>query len=288
MTQIIAFTGKRGSGKNTAAQALTEIGFKEMAFADPLREILMLVYGLTLEELNDPILKEKPLDRFPWRSPRDLMTVLGTQGFRDLVHQDTWVKALERRALQYTNVVVTDVRFLTEAAMLKKNNAIIIRVVNPNRVDTDEVSQHRSETEMDAIVPHVVIVNDGTIGQLHLKIINVLYRYGICPLPASNSIKEVKAYRKISSIDAVQLCWRNWSEICDFTGDLIGPHNRGRQVETFSDTCGELSPYIELSIPTLEGTMIARHGDWIAKGHDGEFWAIKPDIFQKTYECISS
>lgn len=41
-----------------------------------------------------------------------------------------------------------------------------------------------------------------------------------------------------------------------------------------------------LRIPTLEGPMYASVGDYIAKGLDGEFWAIKPDIMARTYEEV--
>ena len=37
-------------------------------------------------------------------------------------------------------------------------------------------------------------------------------------------------------------------------------------------------------IDTLEGTMKAKHGDYIIKGVSGEFYPCKPDIFEKTYE----
>lgn len=39
-------------------------------------------------------------------------------------------------------------------------------------------------------------------------------------------------------------------------------------------------------IPTLEGTMIGRVGDWIIKGVNGEMYPCKPDIFEKTYEPV--
>lgn len=37
-------------------------------------------------------------------------------------------------------------------------------------------------------------------------------------------------------------------------------------------------------IPTLEGDMLARFGDYIIKGVNGEFYPCKAHIFQKTYE----
>ena len=42
-----------------------------------------------------------------------------------------------------------------------------------------------------------------------------------------------------------------------------------------------------LLIPTLEGDMLARPGDWIIKGVQGEFYPCKPDIFAATYDPVS-
>ncbi|MFH9426021.1 hypothetical protein [Streptomyces sp. NPDC017529] len=39
-----------------------------------------------------------------------------------------------------------------------------------------------------------------------------------------------------------------------------------------------------IAVPTLEGTMYAADGDWIVKGIKGEFYPVKPDIFEATYE----
>ena len=85
-------------------------------------------------------------------------------------------------------------------------------------------------------------------------------------------------------IDAVQLRWTTWNEMCDFLGEIISGANPGRNVDTFSDDCAEMGPYIELTIPTLEGDHTAKHGDWIIKGVNGEFYPCKPDIFAATYE----
>jgi hypothetical protein len=88
-------------------------------------------------------------------------------------------------------------------------------------------------------------------------------------------------------IEAVQLLWTTWNEMCDFLGDIISPDNPGRESEDYSDTCGEDGPvYIELTIPTLEGDHIAKHGDFIIKGVKGEFYPCKPDIFEETYEYV--
>lgn len=39
-----------------------------------------------------------------------------------------------------------------------------------------------------------------------------------------------------------------------------------------------------IRIPTLEGEMFAKPGDWIIRGVKGEFYPCKPDIFVATYE----
>jgi len=39
-------------------------------------------------------------------------------------------------------------------------------------------------------------------------------------------------------------------------------------------------------IDTLEGVMTANIGDYIVKGLNGEFYPVKPDVFEKSYEVI--
>lgn len=41
-----------------------------------------------------------------------------------------------------------------------------------------------------------------------------------------------------------------------------------------------------LSVNTLEGEMSASLNDYIVRGVNGEFYAVKPDIFHKTYEVV--
>lgn len=42
----------------------------------------------------------------------------------------------------------------------------------------------------------------------------------------------------------------------------------------------------EIIINTLEGDHLAKIGDWIIEGINGEFYPCKPDIFEKTYEEV--
>lgn len=89
-----------------------------------------------------------------------------------------------------------------------------------------------------------------------------------------------KYRKKPVVIEAIQLNWENWSDICNFLGGIISEENPGRYQEGSN---GEL---MELTIPTIEGNMVAKHNDWIIKGVNGEFYPCKPDIFEKTYEAV--
>lgn len=80
-------------------------------------------------------------------------------------------------------------------------------------------------------------------------------------------------------IEAVQLRWDTWNEMCDFAGvgKLEDGKPQGRQD-------GEK---IGLEIPTLEGVMYAGEGDWIIRGVKGELYPCKDEIFRATYDEVS-
>lgn len=41
-----------------------------------------------------------------------------------------------------------------------------------------------------------------------------------------------------------------------------------------------------MDIETLEGTMHANTGDWLIRGIKGEYYPVKDNIFQETYEPV--
>jgi hypothetical protein len=87
-----------------------------------------------------------------------------------------------------------------------------------------------------------------------------------------------KFRKKPVVIEAVQLRWDTWSEMCDHAD--VGKLENGKP-EGNQD--GE---HIGLAIPTLEGLMMASENDWIIKGVKGEIYPCKPDIFEETYEAV--
>ncbi len=173
---IVAFTGKKGHGKDTAAKALDDHQviknlvapdyWYRVNFADPLKAACDKVFGLTWKEMNVPELKERRLDRWPHESPRFIMQQVGTDLFRNQ-WPDVWIKAWERNILRHNYNYVTDLRFLNEAEVVRKYWGKIVRIVDPRKESTDT---HKSETEMDKITSDFLIVNDGSIEDLYRKV----------------------------------------------------------------------------------------------------------------------
>jgi hypothetical protein len=95
-------------------------------------------------------------------------------------------------------------------------------------------------------------------------------------------------YRKLPvEIEAVQLGWDTWGEVCNFIPAVDFNGGVYLNPETFEILPeGQASEIMGLNITTLEGTMLARQGDYIIKGVNGEFYPCKPDIFEKTYEKV--
>ena len=90
-------------------------------------------------------------------------------------------------------------------------------------------------------------------------------------------------------IEAVQLLWSTWSEMCDHAGvgRLADGKPQGVAVDAENHVVeGTGDGRIALAIPTLEGVMVGVEGDFIIRGVKGEFYPCKPDIFAATYEAV--
>jgi hypothetical protein len=101
--------------------------------------------------------------------------------------------------------------------------------------------------------------------------------------------KKMPKYRKKPVvIEAVQLRWGNWNDVCELAdvGELKGGKPQGCYIGDDGEALPEgwTSDTLGLHIPTLEGLMLARQGDWIIRGVQGEIYPCKPDIFEATYE----
>ena len=83
-----------------------------------------------------------------------------------------------------------------------------------------------------------------------------------------------KFRKKPVVIEAIGFSGLNYDEIAEFCQSTI--IKMGERIDGHST----------IIIPTLEGEMTAKMGDWIIKGVKGEFYPCKPDIFEATYEEI--
>jgi len=81
-------------------------------------------------------------------------------------------------------------------------------------------------------------------------------------------------------IEAVQFDGTVSSEdaICQWAGAEVRDDGTSRQRIQRANQFGPLL------IHTLAGDVLAQKGDWIIRGVKGEFYPVKPDIFEATYE----
>ena len=168
---LIGLTGKAGSGKDTVASFLVEQhDFMPVAFADPLKKGLMAMFNLGPEYFSDSKLKEEDIPELDV-SPRILMQTLGTEWARNLLDENIWVDIARRKikAFDSYSVVVTDVRFENEAALIKELGGVILQVQREG-LDGVGIQGHSSEVGR-GVDADFVIVNDGTFEQLKEKVL---------------------------------------------------------------------------------------------------------------------
>lgn len=174
---IVGISGYAGSGKNTAAKGLEDLGFVESAFADPMRAILQKVnpivdismdirYNEAIEKCGYTMAKKL----FP--EIRRLLQKLGTEGGRELFGEDHWIDLWCKMHPDYTDndkrYVITDVRFLNEARFVKSVGVLL----SVNRPGVEAFNDHASERDIPAIadMADFVYENDSTEKALGSKV----------------------------------------------------------------------------------------------------------------------
>lgn len=176
--KLIGLTGKARSGKDTIASYLWHsAGFTRIAFADPLKLAAQNIFGLTDGQTWDDELKEVVIERIGL-SPRQIFQKLGTEAVRNVFGESTWLKRwlVGYDFLKETDdIVVPDVRFDNENALIKSLGGIIVEVRRgPGLVGStgDHASEHGLST-----LPDVVIENNGTLDDLYAQVEYVLKGY---------------------------------------------------------------------------------------------------------------
>lgn len=164
---VIGLTGRAGAGKDTLAADLAAYGYRRVAFADPLKRA---AYDTNprVDTGSGSWSVQYLVDRLGWdgakRYPevREYLQRFGV-AMRDAV-PGVWLAAaqhsIEAALAAGESVVVTDVRFEDEARMIRGLGGLVARVTRPG---VAPVSDHVSETNVDAMRVDVELLNDGPL-----------------------------------------------------------------------------------------------------------------------------
>ena len=151
--RIIGLAGRKGVGKNEAANYLALRGYRRIALATPMKA--------AVAENDSDMLK-------CGKAPRQLWQLVGTEIGR-AIDPEIWIKLLLARMVagyKFRGVArwaVSDVRFPNEAEAIQMWGGKIIEI-RRTAAPTDDT--HSSETSVAAITADWVIHNDGTIPEL--------------------------------------------------------------------------------------------------------------------------
>lgn len=165
--KLIGLIGKKGSGKDTAAEALEALGFQNVKFAGALKAMLrtLLAYQgvdeVTIGRMIDGDLKEVPTEFLAGKTPRFAMQTLGTEWGRTLIGPDFWLDTAMKKA-KTGDTVITDCRFPNEVDAVSSHGGTVIRIVAEGRTvfdDTAVGTDHASETLMDELPADSILVN---------------------------------------------------------------------------------------------------------------------------------
>lgn len=205
---IVAFSGRKFAGKDTAAEALIKYyKFKRIGLADKLKDICSDVFTIPREDMDNPDLKEKtfpiPISVTPihidtllrtlqrdgytfnydekyetifksfqgtaLKSIRDMLQVIGTDICRTYIKDDIWLDYIQDFVKGGNgDIVITDARFKNERDYLKKIGAILVLVKRPGLENT---STHISENQLGEDIDYdVIVTNSDTITAMQSEI----------------------------------------------------------------------------------------------------------------------
>lgn len=178
--KVIGLCGAAGAGKDTVASMMH--GYRAIAFADKLREEVAEAFGVDVDWLRDPAVKDVAQWQMAllhcedssftqsvfgatwWQSnaPRQILQWWGDwRASQDL---DCFVKAARSRMVWGEPHVLTDVRFANEAALVREMGGEIWQIVRPGVVAGG--TGHKSDNDGSQFAPDRVIVNDGGLEDL--------------------------------------------------------------------------------------------------------------------------
>lgn len=182
MKEIIVLSGFARSGKDTVAQILVEeFGFKQVAFADKLREMLYRLNPIVDTEWY-PMSKPKKaghwyvqdvIDQYGWSGYKEtrfgseirrLLQRLGTEAGRQTLWDTIWIDAALTGHDEDDRLVISDGRFFNEFDAVVSRGGYAWRIERPG---VGPANDHPSETEaVDYPRFSLRIDNNGTVEEL--------------------------------------------------------------------------------------------------------------------------
>ena len=176
---IVAFCGKAGAGKDTAAQVLYSRKFMHINLADPMKRALnAMLPKPTMDELKyseynnymrSQAWKDMKLSYIEGEPTiRHLLQTLGTEWGRS-IHEDFWINIWHRNSSHFKNVMLTDLRFPNEEKFLRSKDAKIIKIVSERSKDLPHASESYD------IEADITLINDSTPEALHKKVLKAIY-----------------------------------------------------------------------------------------------------------------
>ena len=197
MTKIVAFAGRKQSGKTTCADAVIGFGYQEYPsaniriynFADLLKnDICINILGLTYDQCYGTDDQKNELTNNYWNdqqlTAREVMQIIGTDIFRKMqlnVWADATLKKIQKE--QPDLAIIADCRFPNEVEAVKNAGGTVIKL-NRNPFN----STHASEIALDpnnfdnAKFDLVVFNQALTIPQQTYAVLKFLSKKGIFPL----------------------------------------------------------------------------------------------------------
>ncbi len=166
--KLIGLTGRAGSGKSTiAAELWDEYRFFETAFADRVKDVVAAMFGWDRLDLEDRTFKETVDPKFGI-TPRTALQKVG-QGMKQQFGDDIWV-ALWRQVYDELagshDVVVSDVRFESEAAEVRRLGGTIIHVLRDDLPQVNGVFNDETERGIEVHAEDLVLDNNGNLEDL--------------------------------------------------------------------------------------------------------------------------
>lgn len=213
---LIGITGLAQSGKDSIGKFLVEEhGFTRFAFADTLKEMALALnpYVESSPAAETSLRLRDQVERVGWENAkmnpevRRFLQVLGTEGVRDHLGEDSWVKAMDLKLRGFgewtfkleanplgdhsiyssPNAVITDVRFPNEAEYIWSVGGSVIRVARENMdgtpFDNGIGRDHPSERSVSGLIADFDVV--GISGQLDLLYEDVADVLGLAPRPTT-------------------------------------------------------------------------------------------------------